>query len=72
MTGYGNHATLDQDGYSFLEVEDEACRDVDCRHECVSAAVVSGDNTLPVFQLCEHVFDQMALFIESVRSSVYN
>ncbi len=49
---------------SFFEAEGEACRDMDCRHECVSAAVVSGGDGSPVFKVCEHVFDQVALFIQ--------
>ena len=49
---------------SFFKIEDEACCDVNCGHESMSAAIVSGCNTSPVFQLCKHVFDQMALFIQ--------
>ena len=64
MTDYGNHAALDQDGYSFFEIEDDACCDMDCRHEGMSAPVISGRNTSPVLQFCEHVFDEVALFIQ--------
>ncbi|WP_218030341.1 hypothetical protein, partial [Acetobacter nitrogenifigens] len=49
---------------SFLEIENDACRDMDCGHEGMSAAVVSGDDTPPVFRLCEHDFDQVTVFLQ--------
>lgn len=64
MTDYGNHATLDQRRYSFFEIKNEACCDVDRLHESTSAAVISGRDTPPAFQFYEHIFDDVALFIE--------
>ncbi len=37
---------------------------MDSGHKNVSAAIVSGCNTSPVFQLYKHVFDQRVLLIQ--------
>lgn len=47
-----------------MEVEDEACFDVDSGHECMSAAVISGGDMSPVLVFRKHVFDKVALFIQ--------
>lgn len=56
-----------------MEVEDEACFNVDSGYECMSASIMSDGAPSPVFVFREHVFDKVALFIQMpvVRSLLF-